>query len=489
ERAEPGRPFSRLGRAQEEMLLFYEVLTRATESLTISYPALDAKAQHLPPSSYEIEVERTLGRENIQHADPRLSPVSTDSNPYSVAEWRIQAVARALDGDPTLLAGLSANTETQGVAASIDAGLRSICHRGKRDRFSPFEGLLESPAIRDTLARQFGPDHLWSPSQWESYAACPYRFFLESILQLEPLGELTLETDHARRGSLLHRVMASFHRCIRESLGASQPVSRHTREELKSKFDAALAAEIARLSPAGVDAALVELDRRQIEKWRDGYFDQIEKYDRQWADFTQPLTPAHFEVRFGPPRPGETDEDPRSTNQPFTLDIGGEEIRITGRIDRIDVGQIGGNTVFNIIDYKSGKRPTMNREHIESGERLQPPLYVMAAQAVLFDADNATPLWAGYWSMKTGVTRDARHSLQCSVDGVEPTEQWKALHPKIIARVRQFVADIRHGDFPVFSRDDQCTENCPFNTICRVNHIRSLNKTWPVETNSANTTP
>ena len=47
-------------RAQEEMLLFYEVLTRAEESLTISYPALDDKAQTLPPSPYVIELERLL---------------------------------------------------------------------------------------------------------------------------------------------------------------------------------------------------------------------------------------------------------------------------------------------------------------------------------------------------------------------------------------------------------------------------------------------
>ncbi|HEX4413856.1 MAG TPA: UvrD-helicase domain-containing protein, partial [Lacipirellulaceae bacterium] len=35
-------------RAQDEMLLFYEVISRATESLTISYPAMDDKAQELP---------------------------------------------------------------------------------------------------------------------------------------------------------------------------------------------------------------------------------------------------------------------------------------------------------------------------------------------------------------------------------------------------------------------------------------------------------
>ena len=45
-------------RSQDEMLLFYEVLSRAEESLTISYAALDDKAQDLPPSPYVVELKR-----------------------------------------------------------------------------------------------------------------------------------------------------------------------------------------------------------------------------------------------------------------------------------------------------------------------------------------------------------------------------------------------------------------------------------------------
>jgi hypothetical protein len=45
--------------------------------------------------------------------------------------------------------------------------------------------------------------------------------------------------------------------------------------------------------------------------------------------------------------------------------------------------------------------------------------------------------------------------------------------------VGQFVRNIRHGDFPVASRNDQCTSYCEFRTVCRVSQIRSLNKTWP----------
>jgi len=185
----------------------------------------------------------------------------------------------------------------------------------------------------------------------------------------------------------------------------------------------------------------------------------------------------------GPPHAADVDDaegdDPRSTALPFVLNIGKEEIRITGRIDRVDIGRgDDGRLVFNVIDYKSGRRPTLSAQRVESGERLQPALYVMAAQAMLFGEDRATPLWAGYWSMDKGPTTDARFSLRCASDELEPSDGWTALREKVVERVGQFVADIRHGDFPVASRDDNCTSICPFNTVCRVAQVRSLAKPW-----------
>src|SRR4029077_5668233 len=84
-------------RAQGEMLLFYEMITRADESLTISFPALDDKAQSLPPSPYVVELERltTSSQGRIRRTPPHLSPIAPNETPYTIADWRIQAVARA----------------------------------------------------------------------------------------------------------------------------------------------------------------------------------------------------------------------------------------------------------------------------------------------------------------------------------------------------------------------------------------------------------
>lgn len=481
-------------RAQDEMLLFYEVLSRAAETLTISYPALDDKAQELPPSPYVVELKRMFAEAvpGIHCSPPQLSPVpqSRSAEPrqtlesecrsapgtYCVADWRVRAVANALatDGNSHLLAGLFSRNDTRSLGQAIDAGLRTVHARAHGDAFGPSEGLLTSPAVAARLAKRFGPQHLWSPSQWETYAACPFKFYLEAVLKLEPLGDLVLETDFSRRGSRLHHVLATFHRQWLEQPGP-HPLNA---DEEQSQFFAHLCQVIDQriaVSPqGGIDAALLELDRRQIRKWAKRHFDNHVKYDRGCGKRGATMTPAHFEFRFGSSRSGESDTDPDSSKEAFVLDIGGEPIRVTGQIDRVDVGTIGGKTVFNVIDYKSGRRAGLKPQQIETGQQLQLPIYVEAAQILLFQGD-ATPLAAGYWSMAGGF--DEKGALAVPPEGKQ-VSHWDDTHSKVHTLIRTFVDAIRHGDFPVASRDDKCTSYCDFNLVCRVSQARSTGKTW-----------
>jgi ATP-dependent helicase/DNAse subunit B len=316
---------------------------------------------------------------------------------------------------------------------------------------------------------------------------------MDHVLKLEPQGELALETDYARRGSLVHRVLAEFHRQMGEGDDRHLTVSAHDQSVARALFNDVLGEAIAGSSRDGVDAALVELDRRQIEKWADGYFEQHRKYDDAWTKLDMPLVPAHFEVRFGPPRPGETDHDPRSIDEPYLLDIGNEQILVVGRIDRIDIGRAGGRTVFNVIDYKSGQRPSLNAELIATGQRLQLPIYVMAAQHLILSADDAATLSAGYWSMDKGF--DPKRALkvhQFTGESVVLSDDWPATESALKAVVGEFVTGIRRGDFPVFSNDEHCTSRCHFSTVCRVAQVRSLGKTWnddPVEDKAADARP
>jgi ATP-dependent helicase/DNAse subunit B len=470
-------------RSQEEMLLFYEVLSGAEESLTISYPALDERAQTLPPSPYVAEIRRTFdepARSQLNVSRPELSAVRRTSAPRSRSDWRIQAVAKALEKDAKLLAGLLADDRTHSLAAAVDAGLRIVHARARRESFGPAEGILASSAAAARFAERFGPQHLWSPSQWETYAACPYKFFMQNVLGLEPLGDLVLETDFARRGSRVHQVLAGFHRQWRDVCGERSWTVEEEAEQFGDHLQRLIDAQITGAPSGTIDAALAELDRRQIQKWATAHFDHHVKYHGDCSRLGGAMTPTHFEFRFGSRRPGDAESDPDSIQDAFIVDLDGETIRITGQIDRIDVGQIGDKKVFNVIDYKSGKKLPLKPQHIESGERLQLPLYVEAAQSLIFRGQ-ATPLAAGYWSMRSGF--DAKAALVVTQEA-ESRKRWAEIQATVRRMVRQFVTGIRSGQFPVASRDEHCTSQCEFNTICRITQIRSLGKPWPPEPNT-----
>ncbi len=227
------------------MLLFYEAITRATRRLYLSYPAWDDAAQPLLPSPYLMEVEQAFGGTKILRTETTdFSPLPAGDQPLSAAEFRVQAMADALSGDTSLLAGLmqidcesdsgsrtncrtDSRTELHSVqdglqirpTKNISAGLELIILRQDRERFGPAEGLLPGKAVEKLLAAELLPQRSFTASELEKYASCPYRFLLENVLQLLPPEDLTLELDVLERGQIVHEVLALFHRRVNEALG------------------------------------------------------------------------------------------------------------------------------------------------------------------------------------------------------------------------------------------------------------------------------
>ncbi len=69
------------------------------------------------------------------------------------------------------------------------------------------------------LAREFGDERLWSPTQLESYAKCPWAYFSSRLLRLEKLEDPEEEMDPATRGSVLHAALRRFYDRARERAG------------------------------------------------------------------------------------------------------------------------------------------------------------------------------------------------------------------------------------------------------------------------------
>jgi ATP-dependent helicase/nuclease subunit B len=480
--AEAGLPLVlRAERGQEEMLLFYEVVTGATRRLYLSYPGLDDRGNPLLASPYLAEVERASGLKGIE---PDLSPVPQGDTPFSPSQQRVMAVAQAFEGSTEILAGLVQSPAMAEVAANVLAGLHVTQQRANDHDFGPFEGMLTSDAARARLAERYGSRRVWSPSHLEQYGRCPHQFFLDRVLGISPLEELSLATDHLTRGARLHDALAEVHRRLNERRGSTSP-AREAADDL-AELSSDVLAELLRPRPHDTPliAALKDVDHRLLDGWLQRYLRQFEAYEALWTRLERPLAPAHFEVSFGLSR---MSVDPLSTREPLVLTHRGQELRLAGRIDRIDLGQVAGRAVFNVLDYKSGTSARHSKKSIERAEALQLSLYCLAAEELLLADRRAAPWCIGYWFVAdSGFPKNQAESLFEESSGeLRPTAGWDALRRDVIARVFSLVAGVRGGQFPMINADLHCTSQCDYHTVCRVNQARSLEKTWSPPTTNA----
>ncbi len=466
-----------------EMLLFYQLVTRPTESLTLSYPALDAKGQSLPASPFLVELERCFVGIELPTTKQPLNYQSQHAGPpLSQSDLRHAAVTQAEDRQRDMLAAMIRSPRYGAVGRSILAGVEAVGSRADK-KFGRYEGVIASDEVQAILERKYGAEYTWSPSKLETYATCPYRFFGENVLALAPLPELALESDLARRGSLLHDTLARLYARLNAAREEGVVL---TPEAVAEKFEETLNAIVHSRPRRGLEAVLREIERRQIASWAKSFAAQHQEYASAWSHLDGPLAPRHFEARFGPKnRRNESDDDASlSTDRAFELTVGRERLRFAGQIDRIDVGRVGGQVVFNVIDYKTSASARVKDEQIASGMQIQLPLYAMAVAELLLADEQAAPLSAGYWSIRgkgfgLGLRSGGPLAIGEIKNGrVQFSARWTDLRETLLGRIGEIVTGIRHGWFPVVSGDEHCTAFCPLSTGCRIAHVRSLEKAW-----------
>src|SRR6202012_2529645 len=94
---------------------------------------------------------------------------------------------------------------------------RSLRTRGRRwrNRWTAADGLVDpDPATLEVLATHRFSERSFSPSSLQHFAACPYRFLLQSIFQFRPReAPVPLEQmDPLTRGALFHEVQFQLFR-------------------------------------------------------------------------------------------------------------------------------------------------------------------------------------------------------------------------------------------------------------------------------------
>jgi ATP-dependent helicase/nuclease subunit B len=466
---------STIDRQRDEMLLFYEAVTRATTRLYLSYAALNEKAETLLPSPYLAELRQLFvlpeaaGGAGISDLSP-VPPADAMLNPFDA---RIRATVAAAAGDVAEFAGVLG---TYGeVGENLARGLSIVFDRSHGSGFGVNEGMITSPAALDKLARHFHEHFPWSASQLEQYNACPFRFFMERVLKVRSPDDVGLELDYRERGTRLHDVMAGLHQGLNESFTTPALPREAATVEYQQLVNRLILKAEADADDDPTSRALRAIDEKLLRRWLDTYLEQHEKYESTYSQLGEIPRPKHFEASFGLPN---LKPDGVSKRKPLELKLKDEQISITGQIDRIDVGAVAGKAVFSIVDYKTGKGAGYTKNDVLDGRAMQLTLYAIAAEKLLFADKPAVPWQFGYWFIAERGFKKTLSLHDFEKDKLTPTDDWAALKERIVEQVLSIARGIRRGEFPMYNTDEQCTSYCELKTVCRVAQVRNLEKQW-----------
>jgi len=320
----------------EERFLFDCAVTRATESLTLTYPQSDARGQQTLPSLYLESVGSQ--RSEWQTALPRPG-------------------RKAGEGPPSVIV---------------------------------------SPDLLDTLMLRH---QVFKPTALESYLQCAFQFFGRYTLRLEGAPAHPEERlDFLTQGNIVHAVLAQL------------PNSGRQLEEVFDEVFARICTK--QRVPPGY----------RTEAFRERMLSDLRAFlgSSDW--------PWPYEIR---------------TEQEFEY-TAGEDVRIKGRIDRVEVTPDGRGSV---TDYKYSN--AQNAKGLsESEDVLQPHLYLLALELVF----RLHPDGMRYVALKGGV-RSANvksYRREFAIEGVQ-----------------RLAAEIRAGRIEPHPANQEKCRYCDFRDACR----------------------
>ncbi len=408
-----------------EHALFRGLVGGATQSLTLSYVSLDEAGADAIPSSF-VDALRDAGR-----AEP--------------AEWRPVPLHRSP------------------VTAAHAFRVASIERDRATGRLSPWNGSIEDPGLRAWLAEAFGDSRLWSPTQIESYAKCPWSYFSERLLRLELHEDPDGDLDPRARGAVLHDALRRFYGAAGRRSGGPvflEPAdAAWARPLLRESLVEALGAAEANVWLG--HPALRDLKHAELEQLLLAFLDfEIEEnrkaFDgRTTAGRTVRTAVAEHEVTF----------------DGVSLERDGITFRFRGTIDRVEVGadeRAPGSWVA-AVDYKTTiySCPGAGQPSgWDDGVVLQVPLYAWALSVL---RPGAAVARVEYRAIKQAKRAHCLSLVRVGKSGVTAGAEERARMDSALSAAARHVGRVRAGEFPAAPAPScHCPPFCHAWDVCRV---------------------
>ena len=446
---------------RRERALLRLTVQAAARRLVASYPSLDVIAGRARvPSFYALDLLRAAegSLPDLRALEKRAAEASESLLGWPAPRRPEKAIDDA-EFDLGVLAQLLRSPIGQRRGAArflletsepLRRSLRNRFSRWTSTRLSPADGLIAAAdeagaATREALAELRLARRPYSPTALEQFAACPLRFAYRALLGLRPRDRIERleQLDPATRGALFHRVQFLLQGSLAQAglLPLRSPGLVAADLLLDEVLAVAAADAEEKLAPAipRVFAAGIERLRLDLRGWL-----------RALVVADDGFVPLHRELAFGLPLDGKagTEHDPASRaesveillpNLPFPF-------HLRGSIDLVE----GRGEELRVTDHKTGRPPEKRWLLLGGGEKLQPILYGLTAEALL-----GRPVAAGRLFFCT--RRGGYRVIEVRLD-----DNARRAMAETIATIDDAIAEVF---LPAWPRQDACA-TCDFQAIC-----------------------
>jgi ATP-dependent helicase/nuclease subunit B len=418
-------------RLSEEALLFALARSSAREAVVCSYPRFEGgTGRERIPSSFlrfveGYSIDGAHGEDLDYERIAGGAPAARGAALLSARELDFERARAYRDGAGSLPDN-----------PFFSKGARLVRERWGARKFTTYDGVFSSKqALGELRAMLEGHGRRFSPTSLETYARCPFAYFLTRVLGIEAVEEpeRVVSIGPLERGELIHGILAGIYSELKRRgllpLSVAPPGEvRAIAERIMDRFLEDFPKEASVGFPV-----FWEMEKRLV---RESVLLFLEEERLEGGDFVPEL----FERWFG----GERDR------LDVSIEGGGRTVLFRGRIDRIDAAP-GGR--FRVVDYKTGRLGGTDQD-LARGSALQLPVYLLAAAGILG------------LDLRDGEARYRRVGIGEGKNVVSFFgNRWDESREQFVKIVETIVSGVEGGLF-FAPADDQGCRNCDVKIAC-----------------------
>ncbi len=324
----------------------------------------------------------------------------------------------------------------------------------------PFDNSVYTGYIRNELSENplkildEYKNKVYSTTQLETYALCPFKYFLERVLKVETAKEPTEEIESLELGSLLHEILFEFSAELKDK---NISLSSSNEEQFKIAYDLIFKIAEEKVDKANFKSPLSFFEKEKILGINGNKNNSILfKFLQNEKSDDNNFNPQYFESSFG---------DQKKVNNYIPFELNG--IKLSGKIDRIDINDE--EQKYRVIDYKLGGKQPAN-DDLLSGLSIQLPLYLIAGKTIIHEKlkREFLPAEAAIFSLKPANKDFGKKNV---INESNSEELINLCTESIV----NYVSKIIQGEFnlsKLIDREKKVCRFCDFKSICRIQQAR-----------------